>query len=144
MKWLFSGKSPYTFKSPCCTASCLVKEHTSTNRPTSLSSIFSSCHFSRVCPGGHWLKSRSLKLKDNLDCSSFTLRSSLTLAVRLSEVAVLLNLFSNLLFFFAAILHNEFINVAEIRNSTIASQQIILGERRIVTDAISLIDFVFH
>ena len=74
------------------------------------------------------MKSKSLKLNVINGNSSLTLRSVLTFAVRLSEAAVLMNLLSNLLFLFAAILHDEFVNIAKIRNSTITSQEVILGE----------------
>ena len=86
---------------------------------------FALLPFLKSLPGGHWLKSKSLKLKDNFGRSSLTFRSFRTLAVRTSEAVVLLNLLSNLLFFFAAILSNKLVDVAEIRNGTIAPQQII-------------------
>ena len=74
------------------------------------------------------MKSKSLKLRDNFGKSSLTFRSIRTLAVRQSAGVVLLNLLSNLLFFFATILHNEFIQITEIRNGSISTKQIILGE----------------
>lgn len=89
-------------------------------------SFFSHC--SSVCPGGHWLKSKSLKLSDSFGKSSLTLRSVRTLAVRQSEGVELLNLLSNLLFLFVAILHDELVDIAEIGDSPVASEEVVFGE----------------
>lgn len=71
------------------------------------------------------MKSKSLKFKDSFGKSHFTFRSFLTFTVRLSEGDVLLNLLSNLLFFFAAILQDEFFQIAKIGNGPITPQQIV-------------------
>lgn len=76
-------------------ASILLYAQMSMNFFISFDNIFSFSQVSSVCPGGHWLKSKSLKLTLNFGSSSLTFLSSLTAAFLLSEAVVLLNLLSN-------------------------------------------------